>query len=274
MPMTNPVLAQLLQTIATRHPEQAQLVEAFAPLLQLHAGLAEQWREATLSGGTPFTKESVPVDPERVRELVPLLLDAMQEGFPGIADKIAVLRVCDSLEERDWKRFLDLCAKFSPDAAHLLAVSLKADPEVLHMLLVQLRHALAVRARLSIAPELLESDILHGLCPACASLPDLSMLVGTEGKRVLHCSLCGHRWPYQRTACVACRCESPKNLQLAYLEGHDAEWAESCQACKHYILGVDSRKLTAEPEHAHALALGLLHMDMLMQQEGYAPLEN
>ena len=97
------------------------------------------------------------------------------------------------------------------------------------------------------------------------------MLVDKEGKRLLHCSLCGHVWRYARTACPYCGVDKADNIEMVYAEGRPEERAERCRSCDAYLLAVDTRSRDIPALLAYYVPLGVGHLDVLLQEDGAPP---
>jgi FdhE protein len=86
----------------------------------------------------------------------------------------------------------------------------------------------------------------------------------------LRCSLCAHEWRFARLVCPLCEQEGPKQIELCFVAGSEHDRVEACHACKRYLISVDLRQRTHEfvPDVAE---IGLLHLDMLVQEKGFRP---
>lgn len=81
------------------------------------------------------------------------------------------------------------------------------------------------------------------VCPICGELAGVSVLSPPNGKRYLHCSICGHEWLAKRVGCV--RCGSEEASQLNYLKSEEFPGVEMivCQACGQYSKEYDLRMM-------------------------------
>jgi FdhE protein len=98
----------------------------------------------------------------------------------------------------------------------------------------------------------------------------LAFLRGEGGQRWLRCSLCAHHWRFKRIACPVCGNEDPDQAGYLFAEGRERERVEICRSCGKYLAALDVRGLDQEPLWQVA-ALGLVHLDLLAQQEGLVP---
>ncbi len=107
-------------------------------------------------------------------------------------------------------------------------------------------------------------------CPDCGSSPGLAVLRREDGKRILHCSLCGTQWLFYRARCPFCGNTKPDELGVLLPEENASRWVETCEHCKGYIKSVDERKL---PEDANMLPFveetATVHLDMIAEDRGY-----
>jgi FdhE protein len=91
----------------------------------------------------------------------------------------------------------------------------------------------ALRERSSLLINETETDVL---CPFCGYYPDMAAIVsGKDGKRFLHCSLCGHRWPFRRIMCAVCGTEDADKLENLTPEGDTRNRIDVCRSCNGYI---------------------------------------
>jgi molybdenum cofactor guanylyltransferase len=93
------------------------------------------------------------------------------------------------------------------------------------------------------------------LCPFCGYLPDMAVIGGgDDGKRFLHCSLCGHLWQFKRLACAVCGTEDAAKLECLSSEDDQRYRIDVCHECGGYVKtvrldrleGIDSCDLTVE----------------------------
>lgn len=121
-----------------------------------------------------------------------------------------------------------------------------------------------------------------GYCPVCGGQPALSrlspidhderneFLVGGGGKKFLVCSLCASQWHIPRVTCPVCECSEPKEMGFFRVEGQDNERIDYCRSCKTYLPCIDLRA-SLDPAPPFIAGLGLLHLDLLAQEQGYRP---
>lgn len=115
------------------------------------------------------------------------------------------------------------------------------------------RFTLAVQGVLGLARRCLPEDLLLAagnetgqVCPICGQEAGLALLVPPVGKRVLHCTSCGHEWPGKRIGCI--HCGSEEASEQTYLKNEDFPGVEIvvCQTCGGSFKEVDLRERKVE----------------------------
>ena len=293
-----------LTAFITKHPASSELLTALAPLIMAREKLAASLPRLDLPAQKKRrTKKAVPLFPLLARNGYPAFLDAvflarapeklgavMRESMPGMAAEIdaalAHMREDEKAAEtlavagfcRSRRRWEALAAKqgLNRDVAGLFAVNLAAC--------AARRAALALLAEVPDAPEDSEegeAEETTGLvalpvwkenfCPVCGNKPSSSIIRGKQGRRSLHCSLCGFEWVYNRTKCPSCLQEELRELPVYYDEKVPYERVEACSKCSKYILGIDMRQLTGDIP-VEVRLLGMLPLELAMQKNGFEPM--
>lgn len=109
----------------------------------------------------------------------------------------------------------------------------------------------------------------QGYCPLCGGLPSIAALSGEEGKKNLHCSLCGCDWEFQRLTCIHCGNTDHETLAYFTAEGEPGYRVDICRKCCGYLKVLDSRQLQA------GLLLDIadiasLPLDFMAAKEGFS----
>ena len=125
----------------------------------------------------------------------------------------------------------------------------------------------------------------QGYCPVCSSFPVMgwldkpafdeknAFLSGGGGKKHLYCSLCGTSWTFRRGACPACGEEGNGVMEILRESGKSrGERLDWCTKCKSYCPTVDLRESGEVPD-MDAMALGMMHLDMVAARKGLSPLK-
>lgn len=109
-----------------------------------------------------------------------------------------------------------------------------------------------------------------GYCPVCGSFPQLA-IIREKGQKWLQCSLCSHEWHHPRLTCPYCDHEDAANTNYMFVEGKKEEMAYLCDKCQKYVITSDQSGQLSE-HHADVVALGLAHLDLILQGQGYTPM--
>lgn len=81
-------------------------------------------------------------------------------------------------------------------------------------------------------------------CPVCGEKATLSVLTPPQGKRFLHCSLCGQEWPMIRIGCIRCGREEAAEQNYLHTKDYPGIDLVTCEACGQYFKEFDLRQLT------------------------------
>ena len=113
-----------------------------------------------------------------------------------------------------------------------------------------------------------ECDWKQGFCPVCGSEPDMARLEA-DGKRSLHCGLCGREWIFREPACPFCRNDDPDKLSRLTLDNEPGYLVHACARCNRYITTLDAAVLeNPAPLDLEKTASGRL--DILAVENGFS----
>lgn len=119
-----------------------------------------------------------------------------------------------------------------------------SDLELLSSLQIALGGIAQLLRKNVIETKLVESSYKGAACPICGEGVTLSVLAPPNGKRFLHCTVCGQEWPTMRTGCI--RCGREKASEQYYLNSGEFPGIEvvACEACGQYFKELDLRLLS------------------------------
>jgi len=284
-------IRQDIELLGERNQSLRNILTAFEPLLLTQ----EHVRRALTSAGlTPLA-----ADPDGFARGIPIMVDkklgdyaeaflavarklfpVMARAFPGISDDLRA--VLHKLEKGllDPAPLMEACIAGDDNAQRKLAKAHELNPKVL-----ALGTTFALRPVLQIAG-LAAREALHdlnwerGYCPVCGGMPHVAMLKKSGeddpflkshgGQRWLSCSRCVTQWRFKRHACPHCGNEEDGTLEYFQPSGIETERADLCKACGHYLVTLDVRDRSREPEPDVA-ALELIPLDVVMQEKGFFP---
>jgi FdhE protein len=270
-----------IRRLSERTPALSNVYEAFGELIAQQAVVKAELPEGSVTAlavhmtkyaqGIPVLgEEAFAVASAGLRKAAERILPAMEKGFPSIRGQLFTLK--RALKERDPAND-QLALSLTSGSEHAMlsvADTLKIDSSVITFVVGQLKKPFAEKLAEAVPPLLKGAPWYKGYCPICGSWPELSYLEGTEGRRWLRCSFCGHEWTFARTQCPFCETQDLGKIELIFQEDRKSERAELCHECGKYIVSVDLRELVEVLPHEVA-ALGLVYLDMLAQQRGFRP---
>lgn len=274
-------MQRALEKTKAEIPHAANVIEAFEGLFTARARVRmnlpdyeAQWISldpASFRQGAPAAgKDTFVVSDDLLGSAADELIPAMQNGFPLIGENLRSIHSAISEGNLDLTAVSEAVLLGKEDAIEQQSERMGVPAWVLSFTVGQLLKPFAEKRSEAIARLIDEKDWSQGYCPVCGSLPYLSILAGKEGQRLLVCSFCGHRWKYMRTACPFCGTDDSESLEFLFSSEREHERIHVCHKCKKYIPTLDVRDLIGDivPE---AAALGVVHLDVLAQDQGYSP---
>jgi FdhE protein len=225
-------------------------------------------REIKVKEGFPlFSREDLPIDLKAASSLFKRLLEHLSSKKRK--DKEALEKALKRART-DSKWINSVIAAFlSRDEP---AVSRMAKEVTLEPMILKFLTNMALKPSLNTlkesAGERIEKDGWnYGYCPLCGSYPDMAYL-GDQGKRFLHCELCGYEWYYPRLKCPFCENDQPKKLGYFVSEEEEGFRVDFCKKCNCYIKTLDMRVIE-QPAPLELENLITLHLDMLAHEQGF-----
>ena len=214
-----------------------------------------------------FSREDLPFDLKAASSLFPRLLEHLSSRKREDKEALekALDRVCTDPRwiERAITGFL---SRNEADIVEM-AQEVNLEPMVLKFLTGMVLRPSLNALRESVAGRIQKDKWDYGYCPLCGSFPDMACL-DEQGKRMLHCELCGSEWRYPRLKCPFCGNTEPKELGYFVSEQEEGFRVDFCKKCKVYIKTLDMRVVESpaplEPEN-----LITLHLDMLAHEQGF-----
>ncbi len=225
-------------------------------------------REINVKEGFPlFSREDLPIDLKAASSLFNRLLEHLSSKKRR--DKEALEKALNRARaDSDWINTV-ITAFFSRDEVTVfrMAREVTLEPMVLKFLIhIALKPSLNTLKES--AGEGIEKDGWnYSCCPLCGSYPDMAYL-GDQGKRFLHCELCGYEWPYPRLKCPFCKNDQPKMLGYFVSEEEEGFRVDFCKKCRRYIKTLDMR-IIEQPAPLELENLITLHLDMLAHEQGF-----
>jgi len=275
-PRTEPREIVELRQLRTDQPELAQAIDLQIDLLQLQRrvqsrvplpamNLEAAHLDQMLAAGTPIlTFEQVPIDWSDLRFLVRSTADAMRTHDAIEPDDFKRVETLSRDAERLAQAIRNWFEKARPQAAGGGDVS----PEVagLEPLLLQAMRPFLTRCAEAFTARTTFQGWTHGNCPLCGGEPDFSIIT-PAAERLLICSRCTVRWPFDQLACPFCL-NSNRSRITSFATRDGMYRLNGCDVCDRYVKAFDAR-------HARRTvilavdAIATLPLDAAAAQRGY-----
>lgn len=269
----------VLERLAAAQPDLAQVAQLQGNLIRAiyrqpvriaPIQLSADDLRASLNGGVPALRNArLPFDPANLRDLLLRLCDAVG-GRRAPSGPNALATAVRNRRLDFWELALELLAG-KPDRAALLLERHGVQPDSGLTLLRMALLPFLEQIEAQLAPLRQGIAWSHGYCPTCGAWPVLAEQRGLDQTRFLRCGLCACSWEIERVRCPFCGTRD--HQQLGYLQVDAEEQRQrvaTCDNCQSYI----KIRSTLSPLSTPALLaeeVGLLHLDMIALEKGYAP---
>ena len=274
-------LNEIIARATEQNPQNSEIIRAFGPIIIKQRQLAGQPSlkkldcslidKEKLKAGVPVSSQINLFLPEDSwKEIAISLASAVKEGMPQLAeniDQLSNLIQEGRINPKDYFKIYPDGENKSTDVWE----GLKISPSNASFLMSLVgRVALEQRAK-EITAILGAFDWEKGYCPICGSFPSIALIEEEGGKRFLHCSSCGHDWRFTRVVCPYCENDAKQGMDYFYIEKKTQESAFVCDKCKKYLVTL-FRAGSLFARDMDIAAINLIHLDMIMQDKGYAPM--
>jgi FdhE protein len=217
-----------------------------------------------LDEGIPYLHFPEPLfDSSRVGKYFSCLLESFRELNPARYQSLK-----KSTEAKDWKLDQGLGRLLQNQLSEkTIEEELGPEGNLLFFFLVQSLKPVFENLAEQWRAALKELSWNQGFCPFCGGFAGMGE-IRAEGRRFLHCLLCGTEWESPRIQCPYCRNQDHEQHTYFQVEGESENRVDICLACRHYLKTVDSRELEG-PLDFEVEDYLTLHLDHLAQEEGY-----
>jgi FdhE protein len=271
---------QLLDEVIEKNPHSREMLNAFRPImverirlvegLELKAAEPPKIDGRKLKAGVPVIRQAKLFHHDDPWEEIALsMIPAIKRGFPDLQNDL------DKLESLIKNGKINLFDSFKsyPDRGETIidhwATEMKVGlPAIVFLINSAARIILEKRAK-HIDWHGIEWE--KGYCPICGTFPAIAMIKEKIAWRWLHCSACGHDWKFDRFICPYCEHEGHKEVSYFFIEGKEQESAFVCDTCKRYLVTLN-RVSDLHSRDLDISAIGLIHLDMMMQDKGFQPM--
>ena len=273
---------QIIDRAMEQNPQSSELLKAFGPIVVRQRQLASCLtlpkldyssidKEKLRAGISVISQISLFSPDDPLAEIALSLSVAVKEGMSTLA--IELDRLSDLIEKGKLRLadYFEAHPGNENKAMDGRVNDLKIAPSNASFLLSLVARVLLERRAKEITEALGEFAWEKGYCPICGEFPSIALIEEEGGKRFLHCSSCGQDWRFTRVVCPYCENEAQQGMDYFYIENKTQESAFVCDKCKKYLVTL----YRAGNLHARDLdisAISLVHLDMIMQGKGYAPM--
>ena len=265
-----------------KNPHNRDLLNAFQPLLLERMRLLKDVKlkkadtaaidKTRFLGGVPLIRQRellLPDDPWE--ETAGRLIPALKEGFPGIRGDMDRLQSGSGKLGDLAREYRNAFPDHADEAIARWALDLQVGVQGISLLLRHLTRIILEKRLQAAAGEMKGLEWKKGYCPVCGAFPTIARIEEKITRRWLHCSGCGHDWLFSRVICPCCENEAQQGMDFFYVETRTQESAFACERCNRYLITLNR----VSDLHDHDLdvsAIGLAHLDIIMQGRGFVPL--
>ncbi|HEY5672086.1 MAG TPA: formate dehydrogenase accessory protein FdhE [Malonomonas sp.] len=228
----------------------------------------ESWPARCQTGFPLLTREALQIDVAQAGQSIAALVECLLElGQQGQAE---LRQIAQALAADKFPCEKLLIACLEKDRAPFEAAATELEiPSALLEYVCSTTLSNALQQWLAAIPYPPLDGWQEGYCPICGAIPAMGELVGEEGRKKLHCSLCATGWEVSRLKCTYCGDEKTDGLEYFTAEGETGYRVDICRKCSCYLKVADSRELgTGLPMDVEDI--NSMHLDLMAQKEGFA----
>lgn len=273
-------LESQIENVMERNPHSRNILQAFEPILQETLRLANDIVckdidpsaivRARLQEGVPVIRQTAMLLPEDPWEgIARAMIPAIIRGFPALRNELLTLQ--KGIDDGTIRLADYYGAQNGQAIAAGWAEALAVRRDVIDFLLRAAAKPVLEKRRRAINEHLEASGWDRGYCPSCGAFPSIAVIHEKIPQRWLHCSQCGHDWQFSRVVCPCCSHEGQQEMPYFFVEGKEQETAFVCESCKRYLITMNHLS-DIEKHDPDVLAMGMTHLDLLMQQKGFMPM--
>lgn len=276
------VMDQIIDRAIEQNPHSSELLKAFGPIIAKQRQLSVSLdfpkldyslvnREKLRAGVSVIRQISLFSPDDPLKEISLSLIPAIKEGMPMLEPELT--RLSDLIEKGN----LHLAGYFEVNPGNgnksleSWVNNLKISPSNASFLLSLVARVVLERRAKEATEAMGEVTWEKGYCPICGEFPSIALIEEEGGKRFLHCSSCGHDWRFTRVVCPYCEKEAQEGMDYFYVANKTQEAAFVCDKCKKYLITL-YRAGNLFARDMDISAIGLIHLDMIMQEKGYEPM--
>jgi FdhE protein len=265
-----------------KNPHNRELLCAFRPLLIGRIRLLESIKlgkieltaidKTLFQSGVPLIRQQRLLSPDDPwEETAACLVPILKDGFPGIRDDMDRLHASPEKLTGLVREYREAFPDCGEAVIERWAADLQVNPQGISLLLGHLTRIVLEKRSLAASEMIKGIEWKKGYCPVCGAFPTIALIEEKITRRWLHCSRCGHDWLFSRVICPCCENEAQQGMDFFYLETSPQESAFICTKCNRYLITLN-RVSDLHGRDLDVSAIGLAHMDVVMQGKGFIPM--
>ena len=273
---------QILERAVEQYPHAGDLLKKIGPVIARQRQLAQDMPlepldcssidKEKLKSGIPVIRQVPLLEGEKgLTQITLSLVDIIKEVLPELGKEMEKIRNMVEAGKLLPADLFRIPAKSPGDIAVSDAKKLTVLPSHAAFLMSLVSRVALERRAKEALQELGAFEWEKGYCPICGNYPSIALIEEEGGKRFLHCSSCGQDWRFTRVVCPYCEKEASKEMDYFYIENKTQESAFVCDQCKKYLVTL-YRAGNLFARDMDISAIGLIHLDILMQDKGYEPM--
>ena len=277
MPLLKEKLLRL-QELSKQRPQYSEIYSFYSGLCTFLQGNTASWLSCTpeleswaarRQAGFPLlSRDALQIDTAQANRFIAALINCLLNlGQEGQAE---LKQIAEALATDNFPSEKLLIACLEKDRAPFAAAAEQLQtPAALLEYVCSTTLASGLQQWLDKVPPPQIGGWQEGYCPICGAIPAMGELVGDEGQKKLHCSLCATSWDITRIKCSYCGIEKTDGLEYFTAAGEIGYRVDICRKCSCYLKVVDSRELgSGLPMDVEDI--NTMHLDLLAQKEGFA----
>ena len=211
-----------------------------------------------------------PIDHKVSGELFDEICDILTAEENELSDAVKKITALSSVNKIDKVSLFSSFLKEDESAYNEIEDKFRIDKQILGFVIYN-----ALRPSISLFSEKISvylkdlNEWGKGYCPVCGSAPEISVFED-NGKRLLACGFCGHKWDSKRIYCPFCENADHETLKYYDIEGEEEYRVDLCEKCKKFIRTIDIKKTTRKI-YLPLESKSTPYLDLKFGKMGYRP---
>lgn len=272
-------LEKIMETTIRLNPHAKDIISSFKPLILKKEQLVDTillegddtltFDEALFKQGVPLVEQNAFFhEDDPFAQVCISYFPALKKAFPKL---VAVWEILENQILNQSIDMKDLFMQNQQDRDELIkkwAAQVNTEPQIIYFIMNMVIKTILKKRAQNWEALIKEFFWDKGYCPVCGALPNIAWIQEANFQRWLHCSQCAHEWTFSRVICPCCGNNEQESMTYFYIENRKMESTFVCEKCKRYLITLNNINELFDYD-ADILALGLTHMDLIMQEKGY-----